>query len=108
MAQSDELLQFVTGLKVITNGNGEEELWLLTNRFQVREMLTPPPGDSLPSGLLPREHTQSERAGLGQQHTPVCGTVLIVGGCQSVFAESDDGHDVDRGAQFPNICGANP
>lgn len=39
VAQSDEILQFVTGLKIITNGNGEEELWLLTNRFQVRANL---------------------------------------------------------------------
>lgn len=39
MAQNDETLQFVTGLKVLTNGNGEEELWLLTNRFQVRVIL---------------------------------------------------------------------
>lgn len=51
VAQSDEILQFVTGLKIITNGNGEEELWLLTNRFQV--------GYSLP---LPstRTHCRSE------------------------------------------------
>lgn len=39
VAQNDETLQFVTGLKVLLNGNGEEELWMLTNRFQVRKFL---------------------------------------------------------------------
>lgn len=35
VVQNDETLQFMTGVKVVTNGNGEEELWMLTNRFQV-------------------------------------------------------------------------
>lgn len=36
VAQNDETLQFITGLKILTNGNGEEELWMISNRFQVR------------------------------------------------------------------------
>lgn len=35
VAQNDETLQFATGMKVVLNGKGEEELWILTNRFQV-------------------------------------------------------------------------
>lgn len=88
VAQSDELLQFVTGLKVITNGNGEEELWLLTNRFQVL--------------------TDAPCGAARKWAAPVCEASLIVGLCHCVFAESDDGHDVDGRAQFPHICGADP
>lgn len=40
VAQNDETLQFVTGMKVLTNGNGEEELWILTNRFQVSNVFS--------------------------------------------------------------------
>lgn len=36
--QNDETLQFMAGVKVVTNGNGEEELWVLTNRFQVSKV----------------------------------------------------------------------
>lgn len=40
VAQNDDTLQFVTGMKVLTNGNGEEELWILTNRFQVSNVFS--------------------------------------------------------------------
>lgn len=36
VVQNDETLQFASGMKIITNRNGEEELWVLTNRIQVR------------------------------------------------------------------------
>lgn len=35
LLRDDEKLQFTSGLKVIRNSSGEEELWILTNRFQV-------------------------------------------------------------------------
>ena len=35
LIQDDEMLQFMAGVKVVTNDHGEEELWILTNRFQV-------------------------------------------------------------------------
>lgn len=34
VSQDDKRLQFASGVKVITNRLGEEELWVLTNRFQ--------------------------------------------------------------------------
>ncbi|XP_055698793.1 major royal jelly protein 1-like [Phlebotomus papatasi] len=34
VAQNDETLQFASGLKIVMNGRGEEELWVLTCRFQ--------------------------------------------------------------------------
>uniref|UniRef100_A0A6B2EEC6 Putative major royal jelly protein n=1 Tax=Phlebotomus kandelakii TaxID=1109342 RepID=A0A6B2EEC6_9DIPT len=34
VAQNDDTLQFTSGLKVVKNGRGEEELWVLTCRFQ--------------------------------------------------------------------------
>jgi len=34
IAQDEETLQYVSGIKVITNRSGEEELWLNTNRLQ--------------------------------------------------------------------------
>ncbi|XP_059622549.1 major royal jelly protein 1-like [Phlebotomus argentipes] len=34
VAQSDDTLQFVSGLKIVMNGRGEEELWVMTCRFQ--------------------------------------------------------------------------
>lgn len=33
--KDDEKLQFASGMKVIRNSDGEEELWIVTNRFQV-------------------------------------------------------------------------
>jgi len=33
-AEADEL-QFVSGMKVVENAEGQEELWLISNRFQV-------------------------------------------------------------------------
>lgn len=36
VAQNDQTLQFISGLKVIRNKLGEEELWVLSDRFQVR------------------------------------------------------------------------
>ena len=33
--QDNQLLQFASGIKVIRNTDGEEELWVVTNRFQV-------------------------------------------------------------------------
>lgn len=35
VAQNDQTLQFISGLKVIRNIKGEEELWVLSDRFQV-------------------------------------------------------------------------
>lgn len=35
VVQNDETLQFASGMKIITNRNGEEELWVLTDRIQV-------------------------------------------------------------------------
>lgn len=37
--QNDETLQFASGVKVVKNAVGMEELWVLTNRFQVRRRL---------------------------------------------------------------------
>lgn len=37
-AKSDEL-QFVSGMKVVRNPNGQEELWMLSNRYQVSLLL---------------------------------------------------------------------
>ncbi|KAK2588614.1 hypothetical protein KPH14_006383 [Odynerus spinipes] len=34
IAQDEETLQYVSGIKVITNNHGEEELWFNTNRLQ--------------------------------------------------------------------------
>lgn len=39
VAQNDQTLQFMSGLKVIRNRKGDEELWVLTDRFQVSEMI---------------------------------------------------------------------
>lgn len=33
--QNDATLQFASGLKIIKNLHGHQELWVLTNRFQV-------------------------------------------------------------------------
>lgn len=33
--QGYEMLQFMAGVKVVTNDHGEEEMWILTNKFQV-------------------------------------------------------------------------
>lgn len=38
--KNDETLQFASGMKVVTNLVGEEELWLVTNRLQVFINLT--------------------------------------------------------------------
>lgn len=35
MVQDDQSLQFASGMKVIENLFGEEELWIMTIRFQV-------------------------------------------------------------------------
>lgn len=35
LIRDDEKLQFQSGMKVIRNTDGEEELWVVTNRFQV-------------------------------------------------------------------------
>lgn len=35
VAQNDETLQFASGLKVVLNKKGKEELWVMTCRFQV-------------------------------------------------------------------------
>lgn len=34
VAQDEETLQYVSGIKVVTNHRGEEELWFNTNRLQ--------------------------------------------------------------------------
>uniref|UniRef100_A0A1B0CXD0 Putative major royal jelly protein n=1 Tax=Lutzomyia longipalpis TaxID=7200 RepID=A0A1B0CXD0_LUTLO len=34
VAQNDQTLQFASGLKIVLNGRGEEELWVLTSSFQ--------------------------------------------------------------------------
>lgn len=34
--QNNETLQFASGVKVVKNALGMEELWVMTNRFQVR------------------------------------------------------------------------
>lgn len=34
VSQNEETLQFASGVKIIVNRLGEEELWVLTNRFQ--------------------------------------------------------------------------
>lgn len=36
LVKDDVKLQFASGMKVIRNTDGEEELWVVTNRFQVR------------------------------------------------------------------------
>lgn len=36
VAQNKETLQFASGMKVVRNRKGIEELWILTCRFQVR------------------------------------------------------------------------
>lgn len=36
VAQNDETLQFSSGMKVVLNKKGKEELWVLTCSFQVR------------------------------------------------------------------------
>lgn len=35
VAQNDETLQFASGMKVVLNKKGKEELWVLTCSFQV-------------------------------------------------------------------------
>jgi Major royal jelly protein len=37
--QNDATLQFASGVKVIKNLHGNEELWIITNRFQVRKFV---------------------------------------------------------------------
>jgi hypothetical protein len=39
LVRDDEKLQFPSGMKVIRNTDGEEELWVVTNRFQVCKTL---------------------------------------------------------------------
>lgn len=39
VAQNDQTLQFISGLKVIRNKKGDEELWVLSDRFQVNVMI---------------------------------------------------------------------
>jgi len=34
--RNDETMQFAGGVKIVTNMVGDEELWLVTNRLQVR------------------------------------------------------------------------
>lgn len=34
--RDDETLQFASGVKIVRNAIGIEELWIMTNRFQVR------------------------------------------------------------------------
>lgn len=36
VAQNDQTLQFNSGVKIIRNKRGKEELWVLSDRFQVR------------------------------------------------------------------------
>lgn len=36
VAQNEQTLQFTSGLKIITNSKGRDELWVMTCRFQVR------------------------------------------------------------------------
>jgi Major royal jelly protein len=33
--RNDEILQFASGMKIVENGKGQEELWIFTNRLQV-------------------------------------------------------------------------
>lgn len=40
VARNDATLQFISGLKIVTNRLGAQELWVLSCRFQVRECLT--------------------------------------------------------------------
>lgn len=40
VAQNDQTLQFASGVKVILNKKGKEELWALTCRFQVKLIKT--------------------------------------------------------------------
>lgn len=40
VAQNDNTLQFVSGLKVIVNRKGKEELWATSCRFQVCDMMS--------------------------------------------------------------------
>lgn len=35
LVKDDEKLQFTAGMKIIRNTDGEEELWMVSNRFQV-------------------------------------------------------------------------
>ncbi len=39
VAQNDEKLQFASGLKVVLNRKGKEELWVLTCSFQVSKTI---------------------------------------------------------------------
>lgn len=41
LVKDDDKLQFISGMKVIRNSDGEEELWLVTNRFQVSHFQIP-------------------------------------------------------------------
>lgn len=38
LVMNDDRLQFSSGMKVIRNTDGEEELWLVTNRLQVNKV----------------------------------------------------------------------
>lgn len=35
VCQNDQTLQFASGMSIFTHSNGDEELWILTNRIQV-------------------------------------------------------------------------
>lgn len=37
--RDDKTMQFASGLKITTNLRNEEEIWLLTNRLQVKTLL---------------------------------------------------------------------
>lgn len=41
LVKDDDKLQFTSGMKVIRNSDGHEELWLVTNRFQVSHVRIP-------------------------------------------------------------------
>lgn len=41
IVKDDDKLQFVSGMKVIRNTDGDEELWLVSNRFQVSHTQIP-------------------------------------------------------------------
>lgn len=39
VVQNDVTLQFASGLKIIKNLDGNDEIWILTNRFQVLSII---------------------------------------------------------------------
>jgi len=66
LIHNDETLQFAAGMKVKRNKDDVEELWVVTNRFQVRHSI---PQNSLTFLLFPATKFAAFRSALNEKYT---------------------------------------